>query len=270
QVGRLRDHPDLPVVRRYDDAVELVEVEVATAGEVAEDLSAARAWWKREDGLDAECRRVEPEEPRPVDADADGHDAARRVEGERRAFRAEERRDLQGRATERAGTGVRVGLVRVVVDVAPPVRSHERVLWYGRAANGSRGGGSAEVRRHVRVRILRDRDGDGRGREEKEREQRAHRHMAVPFRERSACSSGTQSRGRVNYAATGGGETGGIRVISSRAARTPGGSCSRSRPAARRTGGGSAGPRPSTRRPRARSLRPTGVRTDGRATAGAL
>ena len=159
---RLADDPDLPVGGRDHGPVELIEIEVPAAGEVTERRGAGRrrAGRQRHHGLGRERLRVDEDELGALDADANGHDAPRAVERERAALRALERRASLRRAAERPGRDVRVRHVGVVVDVAPAVRRHERMLRdpWRRDAAGHRG--RAEERRdRVRLRALGDRGG---------------------------------------------------------------------------------------------------------------
>jgi len=71
--------------------------------------------------------RVEQEQPRPLQADADGHDPAARVERHGRAVALQERLNTPHVPAERPRALVHVGLVRVDVQVRAPVRRHERV-----------------------------------------------------------------------------------------------------------------------------------------------
>ena len=79
--GRLADHPDVPVVGRDHRAVEVVEVEVAAAGEVVERVAGARLT-RRQRELREHVERVgvEHHEPRALQPHADRHDPARAVE----------------------------------------------------------------------------------------------------------------------------------------------------------------------------------------------
>ena len=89
-----------------------------------------------ERGQQREGLRVHQHEARVLDADADGDDPPGAVERDRRALGPQERGGALHRAPERARTGVGVGLVGVVVDVAAPVRRHERVARHGGRLHG--------------------------------------------------------------------------------------------------------------------------------------
>ena len=109
--------------------VVLVEVEVAAAGEVLERVAAAGlARRERQRGERRQRDRVLEDEHRPVEPDADRDDPVARVERHRRAVAHLEDVAARRAAAERARALVRVGHVRVVVDVRAAVRREERVL----------------------------------------------------------------------------------------------------------------------------------------------
>ena len=168
--------------------VALVEVEIAAARKVGEWIAGAwAARRERHHRQQVERVGIEHRQARPFEPDADRHDPALAVERQRPALRA-----LEGGAgfhavAERPRPEVRVGHVGVVVQVAPPVRSHERVLghrWRGYAA-GLRGRADecrhrGEVRRILGNRRRRHAFCPGAPRKQERREQRTRSEQAPP------------------------------------------------------------------------------------------
>ena len=124
RAGRLAHHPDVAVRGRDHRAVEVVEVEVAAAGEVVERVGGAQAGAggsgcsaSRSSVCGSNITRRGPSTPTQMDTIrpcwsnvTDAHSAPWNVEMPLHV------------AAERAREGVRPGHVGVVVDVAAPVR----------------------------------------------------------------------------------------------------------------------------------------------------
>ena len=125
----LGDHQDVPLGRRHDGPVLIVEIEIPAAREVRERIpSGVELAWRqlvrrqRHEGV-----RIEQGEDRPLEPDADRHEPALGVERDRRALVQEVAR-VGGRFAKRALDRVRVRLISVDVDVRLAVRRHERML----------------------------------------------------------------------------------------------------------------------------------------------
>src|SRR5581483_2253970 len=193
----LGDHVDAVVRGRDHRAIVVVEVEVAAAREVAERVPARPAGRQREGRQRLERAGVEQRQLGPVEPDADRHDPPSGVEGDRGALAEEEGRCGPDGVPEGAAELVRVGHVRVVVDVGAAVRGHERVLRDRGRLNrlGDRGGaeeggrmrgqGRARDRRRRHPRHL----GPGAGREREDaRDPSAHDEAHAPAHRRPQLS----------------------------------------------------------------------------------
>ena len=121
-------HPDVPGRGRDHGAIAVVEVEVPTAGEVLEDVSAdALARRQRQRRPPFERAGVEQLVSRSGETHADRHDSPGRVEGDRAAVSALRRCDHLQPAAQRSGSSVGVGLIGVDMQVAASVGGHERM-----------------------------------------------------------------------------------------------------------------------------------------------
>ena len=182
-IGLAHD-PDLSVIRRGHHPVELVEVEVAASREIAEHGAAPAAGPRREreGGLRVEGLGIDHGQHRSLDTDTDGDHPPLAVERQGATLGVLQGRADLGRAAERSRPDVGVGLVRIVVDVAPPVRGHERVLGHAERAHALRHRRRTDEGGYrIGSRILGDRDGrlagDRPRRESQGGERRANRNV---------------------------------------------------------------------------------------------
>ena len=142
--------------------VAVVEVEVATTGEVGERAGVAVGLQlsrrKLQAGQLVQRVGLEHHQARALEPYADGDQAATAIEGVRGAVGRLGAGGAAHAAPERPEPAVAVGLPCVGVEVAEPVRGHERMT--GRFGGEHRvgiGGGSHEYRQLVRVGALDDR-----------------------------------------------------------------------------------------------------------------